>query len=327
MSRSIPIIDIGNLASPDPQAQQALAASIRDAAVTAGFLYVANHGIDASAVADVFEANRRFHAWPDERKARLRQNRWHRGYMGFGDSKLASSANFAPARRANRMESLMNRHEVAPDHPDVLAGRPLQGPNQWPDDAWICAAIRRYDAAIADLGQRLLPLLSIAAGESPDFFPSFFRPASTALRLIHYPPSPANRPEDLFGSHPHTDYGFLTMLAQDEVGGLEVQAIDGHWIPAPPIPGTFVINIGDAFARWTNDSFRSTPHRVINASAERDRYSVAMFFDPNLDAMIETRPQHCGGRPARYAPIRYGDYYSARLDANYARYDSSGVVR
>ncbi len=319
----IPVIDLaGANASPG-----ALAEAIRAAVTDAGFFYVANHGVGADLVADVFEANRRFHAWPVERKSLLRQNRWHRGYMGFGDTKLSSSASFAPARRANRMESLMVRHELPPDHPDVLAGRPLQGPNQWPDDPGIVAAIQRYDAAVVDLAHRLLPALSVATGEAPGFFAASFRPASTALRLIHYPPSPADRPEDLYGSHPHTDYGFLTILAQDEVGGLEVQATDGGWIPAPPLPGTFVINIGDAFARWTNDAFRSTPHRVINRSNERDRYSVAMFFDPDLDARIECRPQHCLGRPAKYEPVRYGDYYCARLDANYARYDGPPPAR
>lgn len=328
MQACIPVIDIGGLTGPRAEsAREALAVEVREAAQTAGFFYVANHGVDAALVADVFEANRRFHAWPAERKAQLRQNRWHRGYMGFGDTKLASSANFAPAKRANLMESLMVRHEVAPDHPDVLAGRPLQGPNQWPDDPWIADAIRRYDAAVVALGHRLLPVLSVAAGEAPDFFPAAFRPASTALRLIHYPPSPADRPQDLYGSHPHTDYGFLTILAQDEVGGLEVQAQDGHWIPAPPLAGAFVINVGDAFARWTNETFRSTPHRVINLSAERDRYSVAMFFDPNLDAVIECRPQHTRGRPAKYEPVRFGDYYSGRLDANYARYDGPPPAR
>jgi len=324
----VPVVDIGALKGSCSAADlAALARDVRAACESAGFFYIAGHGVPAQLVEDVFEANRRFHAQPQPKKDALRQNRWHRGYMGFGDTKLASSASFAAARRPNLMESLMIRHELPPEHPDVLAGRPLQGPNQWPDDEWITAAIQRYDAAIVDLAHRLLPALSVAAGEEPGFFPAFFRPASTALRLIHYPPSPADRPEDLYGSHPHTDYGFLTLLAQDEVGGLEVQAFDGSWIPAPPIPGTFVVNIGDAFARWTNDAFRSTPHRVINRSPERDRYSVAMFFDPNLDATIECRPQHCRGRPAKYEPVRYGDYYCARLDANYARYDGPPPAR
>jgi isopenicillin N synthase-like dioxygenase len=324
----IPTIDLGRLNAPgDPAALQALGDEIRRASETAGFFYIAGHGIPPQLVEDVFEANRRFHALPQAQKDALRQNRWHRGYMGFGDTKLTSSAKFAAARRPNRMESFMLRHEVGPQHPDFLAGKPLQGPNQWPADPWISGAIRRYNASVVDLGMRLLPAFSVAAGEEPDFFSRFFAPPSTALRLIHYPPSPADRPEDLYGSHPHTDYGFLTILAQDEVGGLQVQGFDGRWIPAPPMGDNFVVNIGDAFARWTNEAFRSTPHRVINPTTDRDRYSVAMFFDPNLDADVSCLPRFCRDTPAKYEPVRYGDYYAGRLDANYARYENGAAVR
>ncbi|MSQ54549.1 MAG: isopenicillin N synthase family oxygenase [Betaproteobacteria bacterium] len=328
MAASIPTLDIGILGASGPAgALELLAQGIRDASESAGFFYVVNHGVPAHVVEDAFAANRRFHAWPQERKDALRQNRWHRGYMGYGDAKLASSARFAAAQRPNRMESFILRHEVAPEHPDALAGKPLQGPNQWPDDPWIAGALRRYDAALSDLGMRLLPALSVAAGEAPGFFAPFFRPPATALRLIHYPPSPPDRPEDLYGSHPHTDYGFLTVLAQDDVGGLEVQAHDGRWIPAPSVADTFVINIGDAFGRWTNDAFRSTPHRVINPSQERDRYSVAYFFDPNLDARIECLERFRRDAPAKYAPVRFGEYFAGRLDANYARYEGPPAAR
>ena len=327
MNGGIPAIDVGRLVCGAGRRElDPVARAIGEASRTAGFFTLVNHGVPAQQIDDVFIANRRFHAWPQQRKDALRQNRWHRGYMGFGDSRLVSSAQFAPARRPNRMESLMFRHEVAPDHPDVLAGKPLQGPNQWPDDPWIATAIRRYEEAIADLAMRLLPALSVAVGESPDELTRFFAPASTALRLIHYPPSPPDRPEDLFGSHPHTDFGFLTILAQDDVGGLEIQRSDGTWFAAPCVPGDFVVNIGDAFARWTNDVFRSTPHRVINPSAQRDRYSVAYFFDPNLDVTVRCFEQFCRDRPARYDPVRFGDYYAARLDANFARYDGSATI-
>jgi isopenicillin N synthase-like dioxygenase len=104
--------------------------------------------------------------------------------------------------------------------------------------------------------------------------------------VIHYPPhSPA--PEGVFGAAPHTDYGCLTILAQDDIGGLEVARREAMWISATPVPGTFVINIGDILARWTNDVFTSTLYRVINRSPDRDRYSTPFFFDPNLDAVIE----------------------------------------
>ena len=114
-----------------------------------------------------------------------------------------------------------------------------------------------------------------------------------------------------------------TILAQDEVGGLEIERPDGARLAAPPLPGAFVCNIGDLFARWTNDVFRSTPHRVINASTERDRYSVAYFFDPNLDAVVACLPQFCAGAAANYPPVRFVDYFAARLDSNYAR---SGIA-
>lgn len=327
-NQGIPVIDVSaavDAAAGEPALRE-VAEAVRRASVSVGFFYITGHGVAPSLVADVFEANRRFHALPLAEKEKLRQNRWHRGWMGFGDSKLDSSERFAAARRPNRMESFMLRHEVAPDHPDVAAGRPLQGPNQWPADPWTAAAIRSYDAAVRALALRLLPALSIAIGEAPEVLPREFAPPSTALRLIHYPPSPPDRPDDLFGSHPHTDYGFLTILAQDDVGGLQVQSLQGEWIDAPSVPGTFVCNIGDAFSRWTNDVFRSTPHRVINPSIERDRYSVAYFFDPNLDAVVSCLPQFSRDRPAQWPAVRFGDYYAGRLDANFARYDGAKRV-
>lgn len=327
MNQRIPVIDVGALrGTPGAGALRRIADEVRYAAGRAGFFAIVNHGVPAQAVDDVFEANRRFHALPQAEKDALRTNRWHRGYMGFGDATLKSSARFAAARRPNRMESFFVRHEVAPDHPDVLAGKPLQGPNQWPRDPWLKQAIQRYDAAIADLGLRLLPALSVAVGEAAGFLGRYFAPPSTGLRLIHYPPSPEARPEDLFGSHPHTDYGFLTILAQDDVGGLEVQGEGGAWLPVPVVPGAFVCNIGDIFARWTNDAFHSTPHRVINPSSLRDRYSVAYFFDPDLDATIACLPGYCRDTPARHAPVRFADYYTSRLDANYVRYDAPSAT-
>src|SRR3546814_13465229 len=134
--------------------------------------------------------------------------------------------------------------------------------------------------------------------------------------MFHYPPTPVLPDDELFGINPHTDYGFLTILAQDDVGGLQVRRVDGSWIDAPYLPGSFVMNIGDGLARWTNDRFNSTPHRVINRSAGRDRYSIGMFFDPNVEAIVETLPHFAGQPPGKYTPIRYGHYLAMRPDAN-----------
>ncbi|BBK44413.1 2OG-Fe(II) oxygenase [Allostella vacuolata] len=315
-----PVIRLGRADDRSALADAAAVAdAIRRACDATGFFYIADHGVPDAWIADAFAANRRFHARPMAEKEALATNRWHRGYMGFGAAKLTASARFAPARRPNQMESFFVRHEVAEDDPGRPAGLPLQGPNQWPDDPAFRADVRRYDGAVARLGASLLPALSLAVGEDAGFFGRRFAPPATALRLNHYPPAPVDRPDDLYGSHPHTDYGFLTILAQDDVGGLEVQMPGGGWQAAPCIPGTFICNIGDAMARWTNDIFNSTPHRVVNASPERERYSIAYFFDPNLETVIDCLPRFCADRPVIYERVRFIDYFAARLDTNYAR--------
>jgi isopenicillin N synthase-like dioxygenase len=310
--REIPVIDLGG-GSPLPD----LAKQVDAACRSAGFFYIADHGVPERVIEEAFEANRRFHAGPLDEKLKIKLNKWHRGYQPFAGSTLVSSARFAPARHPNQMESFFVRHEVDPRDPAFMV-EPLQGPNQWPEDSWFRKAVTAYDRSVGDLGFRLLEIFSTAVGEDAGYFARRFHPAATCLRLIHYPATPQNRPDDLYGSHPHTDYGFLTILAQDDVGGLQIRRPDGTWLDAPVIPGTFIVNIGDALARWTNDQFNSTPHRVINASTDRSRYSIGYFFDPNLGTEIGCLRNFAGqSTPAKYPAIRYGDYFSMRLDANY----------
>ena len=317
-SAEIPVLDIGD---------DAIADAVREACFGSGFFYITGHGVPETSITAAFEANRWLHARSDAEKLAIKLNRWHRGYQPLASSTLKSSQRFAPAQYPNQLESFLLRHEVAPDAPGY-GTRLLMGPNQWPADARFREVITQYDAAIRALGHRMLRIFAVAVGEDPAFFGRFFAPASTALRLIHYPPAPAGRPEDLYGIHPHTDYGFLTLLAQDDVGGLEVRRPDGTWIRVRPIPGTFILNVGDVLARWTNDRFNSTPHRVVNASADRDRYSIAMFFDPHIDAQIEALPRFVreagGADRTKYPPIRYEDYYAMRLEANFP--DRVGVA-
>ncbi len=317
---NLPVIDMERLgACSGDGGLQDTAAAIRSACQDAGFFYLEGHGIDAVSITAAFEANRKFHAQPLPIKQQIAYNRWHRGYLGFGGAQLKASSRYKPASAPNLMESFFLRHEVAADHPDRLEGRPLQGPNQWPADPGFKTAISRYDFILRDLGLRLLPAFSVAIGQDPTFLQQYFNPPSTALRLNHYPPNPAKGGEEAFGSHPHTDYGFLTLLLQDNVGGLEVEGDRGKWFPVPYRPNAFVVNIGDIFARWTNDVFRSTPHRVINKSADRDRYSIAYFFDPNLEAVIDCFPAFRETGVSKYEPIRFIDYFTGRLDANYHR--------
>ncbi len=309
----IPVIDLAAYLANAPGARDEVAAQIREACLGTGFFHITGHGIAAETLAAAFAAHRRFHSRPLKEKLALKLNRWHRGYEPFATSQLKSSARFAPAKHPNQLESFFLRHEAI----EGDTARELAGPNQWPKDAAFREAIGTYDDAVRALGLALLPAMAVAVGEAADFFRRFFDPPSTALRLIHYPAAPAERPDDMLGIQPHTDYGFLTILAQDEVDGLEIRRVDGSWIAAPRVPGAFIVNIGDALARWTNDVFNSTPHRVCADPSGRERFSIAMFFDPDVDSEIRCLDAFAQDGPARHPPVRYGSYFQMRLDANF----------
>lgn len=309
----IPVVDIGNRNSP--AGRRALAKQFGEIARHRGFLYLANHGISDGLVASAFEAARRFHALSIDEKLALKQNSAHRGYQPPASVTLVSSAKFAPATKPSQRSCLVVRHDIHPK--DLDPALPLQGPNQWPSDPWIRKAATEYRDAVTALGLSMLPLFSLAVGESEDFLKPYFDPPTTTLLMAHYPADVAQG-QDEFGSAPHTDYGFSTFLVQDSVGGLQVQREDGTWIDVTPIPDTFVFNIGDMMARWTNDQFRSTRHRVVNKDPTRDRYSLPIFFDPNLKAKIVCLSEFVTPEnPAKFEPIRFGDYYALRLNSNY----------
>jgi isopenicillin N synthase-like dioxygenase len=311
----IPVIDLSGLRERRPSDLTRIAREIRFAGTEVGFLYIAGHGVPQATVDACFAASARFMALPIEAKRKIAVNRFHRGYIGVKTSTIVTST-VARVTKPNVSESFMKMHDVSPHDPEF--GQPLQGPNQWPEHLpGFREAVEAYDAALRGLANALLPAMALALHLPADWFAQAYRRPTTFLRLMHYPPQP-QAPEDQFGSAPHTDYGVLTILVQDGVGGLEIKRKDGSWMPAPSIPGTFIVNIGDILARWTNDLFISTPHRVVSPS-NRERYSIPFFFDPAMDTMIEPLATCCGPeRPARYPPVRFGDYLLHRLDTNYS---------
>jgi isopenicillin N synthase-like dioxygenase len=311
---ALPIIDMAGLG--DPVGEQAIAMQLDAAFSGIGFCYFINIGVDQALVDAVFAQSRRFHAQPDAAKRLIQMNDFHRGYMPPKTSLIATSS-VAKVTQPNISESLMIMHEVAPDDPRI--GEALQGPNQWPDALpGFQDVVQAYDRAMAAFCQKLLRPMALALGLESDWLAPFFLRPTTFLRLLHYPPHPADAHEDAFGSAPHTDYGFITVLAQDDSGGLAVRRKDGTWLEAPPIAGSWVVNVADMLSRWTNGRWQSTPHRVRNLSGT-DRYSCPYFFDMDMDSTIDCLPTcQSADNPPRYAAVRYGDYLMERLDKNYA---------
>lgn len=189
-------------------------------------------------------------------------------------------------------------------------------PNRWPGFMpEMRPVLDRYFAEANAVGWRLLRAFAVAIGEAEDRFVRSIGRPTTRGTMIYYPPQPPDLGDEQFGVSPHTDWGCLTLLYQDMTGGLEVRGRDGGWVMAQPIGGTFVVNVGDLLARWTNDRFKSTPHRVVNRSG-RARYSLAVFVDPDRDT--EIAPVVRGGEAAKYAPVTCGDYVQSRFDAAFA---------
>lgn len=318
--QAIPVIDLaplqrGNMAGLEEVAQQ-----IEHAYGTVGFGYLINHGLDQRLVDDLFAASAAFHALPREEKLAIEVNQHHRGFIPINTSTTRTSS-VAKVTKPNQSESFMMMHELADDDPDVIAGVPYAGPNQWPESLPdFRSAITAYNDAMVGLARKLVRAIAVALGAAPTTLDPYFEKPTTFLRLLYYPPQPAQSPDDLYGSAPHTDYGFITILVQDEVGGLQVRNPAGDWVDAPYMPGAFVMNTADILHRWSNGRLISTPHRVINRSG-RARYSNPFFFDPHMLAEI-TPLASCitPDNPQRYEPVTYGDYLAERLNANHTHH-------
>lgn len=310
----LPVIDVAPLVDGAPGGLEAVAAAIGRASRERGFFYIAGHGVPDTLRAALFAQAATFFDQPAAAKDAVSYFRspHNRGFIPVGGETLD------PSLRPDMKEAFNIGRELAPDDPDLRAGRPFHGLNQWPDLPGFRETALAYFAAMSRLGEALHRAVAVDLGLAPDYFAALIdRPMST-LRLLHYPPHPGRFDGGQYGASPHTDYGNLTFLAQDEVGGLEVQARDGGWIASPPIAGALVCNIGDCLMRWSNDVYVSTPHRVVNRGG-RERFSVAFFLDPNWDAEVACLPTCASpAKPPRYAPIKGADYLRSRLERTYA---------
>ncbi len=313
MTPYIPHIDISPLYSSDPADWQTVATQIDTACQNSGFFYITGHTISPERIAELLALSEAFFALPHDEKLKIdiTATPYHRGYGSFGTEQLD------PERPGDFKETFdMGRH-LPEDHPDVLAEKPLHGPNRYPDIDGFRTLMETHYWDMIELGKTILRGLAIALKIDPDFFADKFTAPISVLRFIHYPQIDLKPDAEQIGAGAHTDYGCITILYQDQVGGLQVKNRDGEWLDATPVEGSFVINIGDMMARWSNDRYTSTPHRVINPSGQ-ERYSMPFFVEPNFDTRISAL-EGCydADNPARYPEISAGDYLLSRFAATY----------
>jgi isopenicillin N synthase-like dioxygenase len=274
----VPVIDVYDLVTR-AQRRSAVAAQIGAACRESGFFYIVGHGVDEMLQRRLRELARRFFAQSVDAKMRISMDqggRAWRGYFRVGDE-LTSG-------QPDQKEGLYFGAELSDDHPLVRAGTPLHGPNLFPDEpSGLREAVLEYLAAMTRLAHHLMAGMALSLGLDESYFANRYTGDPLVLfRIFNYPP-PTNA--DLWGVGEHTDYGLLTILSQDEAGGLEVRS-RSRWVAAPPVPDSFVCNIGDMLDRMTRGLYRSTPHRVRNP-APRDRISMPFFFDPNFFARVQ----------------------------------------
>ncbi|KAH9889734.1 putative isopenicillin N synthetase [Xylariomycetidae sp. FL2044] len=298
--------------------KEELISQLRDACTRVGFFYIKDHDVAQDKIERLFKTAESFFAQSAEEKNRInyKKSRILRGYEPPAEVRTDET------RKPDMNEAFNWGYEKSLD-PTWPAGQdsqewadnPMSGPNAWPEMPGFRETVAEYYAELLSLARRMIKLFAEVLLLPPDFFDSLVSTPGAMGRLIHYPPQRASD-ADALGIGAHTDIECFTILCQGDVPALQILNAEGEWIQAPPVPGTFVVNIGDMLARWTNDRFISTVHRVWNITG-RERYSIPFFFGTNYDATINTLDTCLeAGEKGKYEPVLAGDYVWRRLSAS-----------
>ncbi len=277
---ALPVLDISKLQG-DPAQREAFLEELRRTAHEVGFFYVSGHGIPQASIDEMLALARRFFLLPDEEKLKIEMihSPHFRGYTRVGMEITRGQRDW------REQIDIGAEREALPHTPDLPPYKRLQGPNQWPEALpEMREAVLRYQEAVIDLAKRLLRAFALALGQPENAFEQIYTPEPHRLmKIVRYPGRDSTESEQGVGAH--KDSGFLTVLLQDVQSGLEVE-LDGNWISAPPIRGTFVVNIGEVLEMASDGYLRATMHRVVTPPAGTDRISVPFFFAARLDATV-----------------------------------------
>lgn len=304
----MPLVDVTKLRNREDQ--RAVAGALHAANRDLGFVYITGHGIPDSVITAARSSALAFFRLGLHEKCKVAVSANHRGWLGLGGSKMDDDL------ATDVKESFIWSHEDA--NGSTTQDHPLRGQNRWPDslpDMPGAALLYLHHAHAVAVD--LMRGFAIGLDLDEDFFlRTCNRPLSRAS-FVYYPPQndrqrPGESDDRRFGVGPHTDFGVLTVLNQDDVGGLQVKGIDGRWMDAPPVDGALVVNVGDLLARWTGGAYTSTPHRVINRS-DRERLSLVLAFDPNPETVIDSRDVLGAAVTGQQPPITCGEYLVERF--------------
>ena len=308
----IPVIDVKPLRAGTLENAYSVALEIRQAAEEIGFFYIRNHGVPESVIKQSYSAAKDFFNLPKVVKNNVKINSNHHGYLCFGEAKMEQ------AESVDLKESFVWGLDLPEEHPSVTIENPFLGRNQWPVEIpEFKKSVYPFFEAGLQCGLDMMRAFALGMGLPEDSFLKATDEPIARSSIIHYPPQSEDLGEEQFGVAPHTDYGCLTLLWQDQVGGLEVQNREGEWVTAHPIDNTLVVNVGDLLMRWTNEGFISTPHRVVNRKGQ-ERYSMVIAWDPNFDTIVDPSIVCQNGALPLYSPLSCGDYVLSRFDSSFS---------
>ncbi|MDO6765222.1 isopenicillin N synthase family oxygenase [Agarivorans sp. 1_MG-2023] len=311
MTLALPIIDIAALNQADSQSWQEVVDAIDAACRDKGFFYVTGHGIPPEQFAAVQSMAAQFFALSEDEKSKIDIQR-SVNHRGWGQ---VSAEQLDPVGPKDFKETYDMALDLSPYHPQVAKCSLLYGPNQYPNlDGFAQLMLQHYELTL-QVGLKILQAMAIALGQAEDFFSKNFSCPISVLRLIHYPP----QQNSSNGAGAHTDYGCITLLYQDHIGGLQVQDKSGNWLDATPVANSFVVNIGDLMQRWTNGKYKSTPHRVTSPSEQTTRFSMPFFVEPDFDTPVNTLASCLAeGESSKYSEVSAGDWILSRFADTYA---------
>lgn len=307
MAFEIPTIDFGPFLHGDEVARRNASQAIGEAAELYGFMKLTGHGIPKEVIAATIAEGAKFFALPEEQKALVQERRTNRGFQPSFD-------NVRPGEKPSSQEAFSMGHPVRPADPELLS-LPFYAETPWPDQPGFREAVEACYHSLFGLGQSVLRAMAVHLGKPESFFDDVSKNTYSNMRVAHYPPQVRVKEVTEIGIRPHADQGLITLLIQDDVGGLEVNGPDGEWLPVVPDPEAIVINVAQLMTRWTNGRYKSALHRVVYVTADKDRFSIPLFVHPNFHQVIDPRDFAAPDEELQFEPIVAGE----RVYSNFSR--------